>query len=224
MMDITPLCPVYREMNSVKGDLRKKTIAGLSLIVSLLCACIGGGQEQDGMDPFGAAISEAALERTRHRIRYDGRYRVIDYPGGDVPPTVGVCTDVVIRVYRTLGIDLQERVHEDMVAHFDSYPQLWNLSGPDANIDHRRVPNLQVFFGRNGVVLPLSTDPDAYHAGDLVTWTVGGNLPHIGIVVDHRSSDGHRPLIVHNIGSGPELEDILFAFPMTGHYRYQGGG
>jgi len=224
MMDITPLCTVYRAMKSVQGDLRKKTIAGVSLIVALLCACIGADQEQSDTDPFGLALSEAALERTRHRIRYDGRYRVIAYPGGDVPATVGVCTDVVVRSYRVLGIDLQERVHEDMVAHFDHYPQLWNLSMPDANIDHRRVPNLQTFFRRYGTELPLSSDPEDYKVGDLVTWTVGGNLPHIGIVVDHRSSDGQRPLIVHNIGSGPELEDILFAFPMTGHYRYQGGG
>jgi uncharacterized protein YijF (DUF1287 family) len=223
MMDVTPWCFVYLVMKPVQGDRRKRTIAGLSLVAGLLCACAGAGQEQNGSDPFGIALSEAALKRTRHRIRYDGRYRVIDYPGGDVPSTVGVCTDVVIRAYRALGIDLQERVHRDMVAHFELYPRMWNLSRPDANIDHRRVPNLQVFFRRHGVVLPLSADPGEYKVGDLVTWTVGGNLPHIGIVVDRRSSDGHRPLIVHNIGSGPQAEDILFDFPMTGHYRYQGG-
>jgi len=192
------------------------------VVVILLCACVGADQEAE-IDDFSGALSRAAIERTGHSVRYDGSYRRIDYPGGDVPPTVGVCTDVVIRAYRVLDIDLQQRVHEDMLGHFAAYPQIWNLRKPDSNIDHRRVPNLQVFFSRHGTELPMSTDPLDYRTGDLVTWTVAGNLPHIGIVVDHRSPDGQRPMIVHNIGAGPQLEDILFAYPMTGHYRYEGG-
>lgn len=195
----------------------------VAVVAILLCACVGADQEVE-IDKFSVALSQAALDRTRHSVRYDGSYRRIDYPGGDVPETVGVCTDVVIRAYRSLDIDLQQRVHEDMVGHFAAYPQIWSLQGPDSNIDHRRVPNLQTYFRRHGTELSVSSDPENYRTGDLVTWTVGGNLPHIGIVVDRRSSDGQRPLIVHNIGAGPRLEDVLFAYPMTGHYRYEVAG
>lgn len=165
-------------------------------------------------------LVEAALARTLHRVRYDGRYRRIDYPGGDVPDGIGVCTDVVIRSYRALGVDLQKAVHEDMASGFSSYPRLWGLDRPDPNIDHRRVPNLREFFRRQGAALEVSRDPARYQPGDLVTWVLRGNLPHIGIVTDRRSADGRRPLIVHNIGAGPELEDMLLSFPITGHYRY----
>lgn len=134
---------------------------------------------------------------------------------------MGVCTDVVVRSYRAVGIDLQERVHRDMRAAFPAYPRLWGLSRPDPNIDHRRVPNLQVFFRRQGAQLPVSQDLDDTQPGDLVTWVLPGDLPHIGIVIHRRSSDGARPLIVHNIGNGPKIEDILFRFPITGHYRYE---
>lgn len=172
---------------------------------------------------FAHALSQAALERTKHRVTYDGRYRSIGYPGGDVPADIGVCSDVIVRSYRTLGIDLQRRVHEDMKANFHLYPTDWGMERPDSNIDHRRVPNLQVFFARHGASLPVSDDPSAYRTGDIVTWnlTRGGNLPHIGIVTDKRAADG-TPLIVHNIGRGPKLEDILFAYEITGHYRYDG--
>jgi len=121
-----------------------------------------------------------------------------------------------------LGIDLQREVHEDMSAHFEVYPALWGLSRPDRNIDHRRVPNLQTFFGRHGTRLPVSDDPAEFRPGDLVTWLIPGNLPHIGIVIDRHSMEGHRPLIVHNIGSGPKVDDCLFDFKMTGHYRFAG--
>jgi uncharacterized protein YijF (DUF1287 family) len=163
----------------------------------------------------------AALEQTRSTVTYDGAYRRIAYPGGDVPASTGVCTDVVVRAYRKVGVDLQVRVHEDMVRSFKAYPQLWGMAGPDSNIDHRRVPNLQTFLRRAGAALPVSPDSESYRAGDLVTWMLPGNLPHIGIVAAERSPAG-VPLIVHNIGRGPEIEDVLFGFPITGHYRYLG--
>ena len=171
---------------------------------------------------FGERLVRAALERTRHRVTYDGSYRSIPYPLGDVPDDIGVCTDVVIRAYRKLGIDLQKDVHEEMSAHFEAFPKRWGLSHPDPNIDHRRVPNLRTFFSRKGAVLAITDVAADYRAGDLVTWRVGGNRPHIGIVVGRRSPEGERPLVVHNIGRGPVLEDILFRYPITGHYRYSG--
>jgi len=171
---------------------------------------------------FVEALTEAALERTTHRVVYDGSYRRIAFPNGDVPDRIGVCTDVVIRAYRQLGIDLQAEVHDDMASNFDVYPNRWSLTRPDPNIDHRRVPNLEVFFVRHGDALPITEEAMDYLPGDLVTWSVGA-LPHIGIMVDRRSSDGRRFMVVHNIGRGPELEDMLFDYPITGHFRYYGG-
>jgi len=173
-------------------------------------------------EDFPARLAAAARERLSHHVAYDGSYRCLAYPGGDVPDDVGVCCDVVVRAYRAVGIDLQRAVHEDMLADFAAYPAYWGLKGPDPNIDHRRVPNLQTFFARHGESLPITHEGADYLPGDLVTWMLTGNLPHIGIVVDGRSADGRRPLIVHNIGRGPELEDALFRFPLTGHYRYDG--
>jgi hypothetical protein len=171
---------------------------------------------------FSAKLVNAAVERTKHDVIYDGSYRKISYPMGDVPDNTGVCTDVIVRAYRQLGIDLQKEVHEDMEANFGLYPKNWGLERPDANIDHRRVPNLQVFFRRHGTELPVSRSPGGYLPGDLVTWTVQRSLPHIGIVSDSKTLFGKRPLIVHNIGRGPVLEDMLFEYPITGHYRYYG--
>ena len=171
---------------------------------------------------FVERVIAAAVAQTGQPTRYDGSYRRIPYPGGDVPPDVGVCTDVVIRAYRAAGVDLQLRVHEDMSRAFSAYPSLWGLERPDANIDHRRVPNLQTYFRRKGAEAAVTRDPRDYAAGDLVTWMLPGNLPHIGLVTDRRSIDGSRPLIVHNIGNGPEIEDMLFDFTVTGHYRYRG--
>ena len=173
-------------------------------------------------DNFSSALVNAAIERTKHWVIYDGSYRKIAYPNGDVPSYVGVCTDVVIRSYRELGIDLQKDVHEDMASAFSTYPNIWGLSRPDKNIDHRRVPNLKAFFQRHGIVLSASDDPTDYKPGDIVTWVLKKNQPHIGIVIDQKSDDGKRPLIVHNIGWGPEIEDMLFDYTITGHYRYYG--
>lgn len=164
----------------------------------------------------------AALAQTKESVTYNGAYFKIAYPMGDVPAQYGVCTDVVIRAYRKLNIDLQQLVHEDMRANFALYPakRNWNQTKTDTNIDHRRVPNLQTFFTRHGKRLSVSDKPEHYQAGDLVTWMLPGNLPHIGIVTNQRSADNLRPLIVHNIGAGPKLEDMLFDYSITGHYRY----
>jgi uncharacterized protein YijF (DUF1287 family) len=181
-----------------------------------------GAARQGAPQGFNEQLTRAALERTRHRVRYDGSYRSISYPNGDVPGDLGVCSDLVIRSYRALGIDLQKDVHEEMRAHFDAFPKNWGLTRPDSNIDHRRVPNLQTLFARRGSSLGVSRDAADYVAGDLVTWMLDGRLPHIGIVMPQRSLDGKRPLIVHNIGAGPQLEDVLFHHPISGHYRYFG--
>ncbi len=172
--------------------------------------------------PLATQLVEAAMARTHQQVSYNGAYFSIAYPNGDVPQHLGVCTDVVIRSYRTLGIDLQKEVHEDMLAHFNQYPskRIWGLSHTDKNIDHRRVPNLQVYFSRHGERLANSSKKEDYHAGELVTWNLPGNLPHIGIVSDQRNLLTGNPLIIHNIGSGPEISDMLFAYKITGHYRF----
>lgn len=172
---------------------------------------------------FANKLSNAALGRLRSRVRYDGSYVKIAYPWGDVPQNIGVCTDVVIRSYRKLGIDLQQEVHKDISRAFASYPnpRKWGLSRPDTNIDHRRVYNLRQFFARKGAALPITRNARDYRPGDLVTWMVGPDLPHIGVVVNRRSkADPNRYMIVHNIANGPQMEDVLFRFPISGHYRY----
>ncbi len=194
----------------------------MSTIFLMLVSFVCYGEESE--EDFLRALVEAAKERTGYDLRYDGSYRTIPYPNGDVPSSLGVCTDVIVRSYRKLGIDLQQKVHEDIKANFSVYPskRIWGLDKPDSNIDHRRVPNLQVFFKRHGEKLAVSNNAEDYQPGDLVTWMLPGNLPHIGIVVDLKSGNGYRPLIVHNIGNGPKVDDILFQYRITGHYRYLG--
>ncbi len=165
-------------------------------------------------------LSESALELTKQKVTYDPSYFSIDYPNGDIPSDKGVCTDVVIRAYRKIGIDLQQEVHEDMKANFSSYPKIWGLKSTDKNIDHRRVPNLMTFFNRKGAHKTVSTIALDYKPGDIVCWNLGGAITHIGIVVNKKSKDGKRNLIVHNIGGGQVLEDCLFNFKIIGHYRY----
>lgn len=163
----------------------------------------------------------AARKQVGVTLTYDAAYSRLNYPGGDVPRERGVCTDVLIRAYRDgLGIDLQVLVHEDMRRAFSAYPALWGLKKTDRNIDHRRVPNLQAFFKRAGAALAPSENGADYLPGDIVSQMLPGNLPHIAIVANERSSDGSRPLVVHNIGAGARLEDVVFAYPITGHYRY----
>lgn len=168
-------------------------------------------------------LVDAAMAQIGRTLLYDPSYVRLAYPGGDVPLDRGVCTDVVIRAYRDgLNVDLQRLVHEDMAANFGSYPKLWNLTITDRNIDHRRVPNLETFFKRKHAALRLSSDPRDYAAGDLVTMRLPGNLPHIGIVTHHKDDDTARPMVVHNIGGGAQLQDVLFAFTLTGHFRFSG--
>lgn len=171
-------------------------------------------------DDFYQKLSNAAISLTEDQVTYDPRYFSIEYPNGDVPRNKGVCTDVVIRAYRKVGIDLQKRVHEDMVKNFSKYPNSWGLKRTDTNIDHRRVPNLQAFFTRYGHKLAVTGNPQDYKTGDIVTWVIQGKLPHIGIVSHVKTQDNRRSMIVHNVGAGQVLEDFLFEYPITGHYRY----
>lgn len=166
-----------------------------------------------------ATLVAAAKSQIGITLQYDPRYERLAYPNGDVPIERGVCTDVVVRAYRKLDLDLQALVHEDMRRAWHAYPKIYGLKRPDRNIDHRRVPNLQTFFQRHGKSLTPGSDPRAYLPGDVVTWRLPRNLTHIGIVSDQRSARG-VPLIIHNIGSGAKLEDMLFAFEVTGHYRW----
>ena len=166
-------------------------------------------------------LSTAALELTKDKVVYDPSYFSIDYPNGDVPIGKGVCTDVIIRAYRKLGIDLQKEVHEDMKKNFKIYPKIWGLKSTDKNIDHRRVPNLMTFFSRKGTVKSNKKDAKNFIPGDIVCWNLGGATTHIGIVVNKKSKDGKRFLIVHNIGAGQVLEDCLFRFKIIGHFRYK---
>jgi len=170
---------------------------------------------------FFIRLADSAFTLTKQHVQYDPAYVQIAYPNGDVPANKGVCTDVVIRAYRKLGIDLQKEVHEDMKAHFDKYPKKWGLSRPDKNIDHRRVPNLMTFFSRYGTVKKISQEPNDYQPGDIVCWDLGGGITHIGIVSRKKSEDKQRYLIIHNIGAGQVLEDCLFQFKIIGHYSYK---
>ena len=167
--------------------------------------------------PLTQQLVSAAIERTHHVVRYDPAYVRIAYPDSDVPADTGVCTDEIIRIYRAVGIDLQKEVHEDMQENFSSYPNKarWRLADTDTNIDHRRVPNLMVFFGHRGQKLPLSSGAQDYSPGDIVVWDLGGNVPHIGMVVDRISPQSGRHLIVHNVGAGPKMEDVLFNWRMA---------
>jgi hypothetical protein len=186
-----------------------------SLALILLLALTGPALA--GSEP--SRLAAAARDQVGVTVTYDPAYVTLDFPGGDIPRDRGVCTDVVIRALRDgWGIDLQLAVNRDMKADFAAYPAFWGLTRPDHNIDHRRVPNLQTLFSRIGAEVPLQDGPAPYLPGDIVTWMLPGNLPHIGIVSDRLGPDG-TPLVLHNIGAGAKEEDILFAFPMTGHYR-----
>ncbi|WP_124979816.1 DUF1287 domain-containing protein [Nonlabens xiamenensis] len=185
------------------------------VLICLALPALGFGQTD-----FGSKLARAAESLTEVHVVYNGAYFNIPYPNGDVPKPFGVCTDVVIRAYRTMGVDLQKLVHQDMKQHFSAYPQLWGLRQTDTNIDHRRVPNLRRFFERKGTSLAPSQSASDYQPGDVVSWVLSNGLTHIGIVSHTRSSQSENYLMVHNIGAGQVMEDVLFSYQITGHYRY----
>ena len=192
-------------------------MAGRGLLLALVCLLASPASGQDGDRERLLAAAHAQQGVTRH---YDGSYVALGYPGGDVPADRGVCTDVVIRALRATGLDLQKAVHEDMRRNFAAYPPLWGLRRPDRNIDHRRVPNLETWLRRAGHALPVSSRAADYQPGDLVSWRLPGGLPHIGVVSDRRAADGSgRRLVVHNIGAGVQVEDVLLAWAPVGHFR-----
>ncbi len=195
----------------------------LTLIIGVVTLSVNGQENAGSEELLGKqtnlAIVKAAREQIGVTIRYVPDYVSLDYPGGDVPKETGVCTDVVVRALRKTGADLQKLVHEDMRAHFSSYPTIWGLRRTDRSIDHRRVPNLETYLSRKGKSLPVSDKASEYQPGDLVTCTVAGRLPHIMVVSDKKSSSG-VPFVIHNIGSGTKEENRLFDFPITGHFRF----
>jgi len=193
------------------------SIVPLALVLLLLAQPAAPQAESTFYD----RLAEAALAQLEHRVWYDPSYYRMPYPNGDVPDSIGVCTDVIIRAYRHVGIDLQRLVHEDIV----NSPRSYGITRADANIDHRRVPNLMRFFKRQGTALALSESAADYRAGDIVAWQLAPGLTHVGIVVWKPDSTAKTPLVVHNIGRnmrGPDLEDCLFNWPVIGHYRYDG--
>lgn len=225
----------------VKGTRQGLTCEpGLLLLALLLLLGASGCQRQNSPQRFAAEpkpppilkplppnsppqlrqMIEGAVEQVGVTKGYDPSYVSIKYPGGDVPIETGVCTDVLVRAFRKVGIDLQQQVHEDMSRAWSEYPKKWGLSGPDANIDHRRVPNLVTFLKRQGKAVAITMNKDDYLPGDIVSWDLGNGVDHIGIVTNLWSESEKRCLIVHNIGAGARIEDVLFDWRITGHYRY----
>ena len=192
----------------------------MRLLSAILLTCTFAVAAQPVLASTPDAIVAAAQERTQADVRYDGRYISLKYPGGDVPADIGVCTDVIIRTYRAaLGFDFQKAVHEDMRANFSAYPKNWGHKRPDKNIDHRRVPNLEAYLKRQGAALTITQKAEDYLPGDIVSWRLIGNVPHIGIVSNKKSQAG-TPLIIHNIGGGPVEDDLLFHAKINGHFRF----
>ena len=191
----------------------------LAALAATLVGAAPSGAEQ--VRSFGWLLAEAARAQVSVTLHYDPGYVRLAYPGGDVPLGRGVCSDGLIRAFRKQGIDLQRLVHEDMQANFARYPQNWGLRRPDSSIDHRRVLNLQTFFERRGLARPVSRDPDDYWPGDIVAYLLPGELPHVGIVGESRAHVHQPPLLIHNIGAGAQIEDVLFAYRITGHYRWE---
>lgn len=188
----------------------------MMLVISLLTF------QSFGQSPSALKLASAGVQLTKQKVSYDPQYFKISYPNGDVPANKGVCTDVIIRAYRNaLQVDLQKDVHEDMKANFKLYPKDWGRKTTDANIDHRRVYNLMVFFKRKGTAKPITKLADDYKPGDIVCWNLSGNTSHIGLVINQKSADGKRYLIVHNIGAGQVIEDVLFSWKIIGHYQYR---
>ncbi len=203
------------------GGVRRGAHASAAGLLAALLALQAAGQEgKAGVAEQVEAVLAAARSQIGVTTVYDGSYQRLTYPGGDLPAERGVCTDVLIRSFRASGVDLQRLVHEDMVRAFSAYPNPWGLARPDPNIDHRRVLNLAAFFRRQGASVPVTDRPSDYLPGDVVTWRLPSGLPHIGLVSSTRAPGTDRPLVIHNIGQGTREEDVLFAYALTGHYRY----
>ena len=226
-------------MKTMQRDLHWLSVASTCLILVLSVSCEWRDKARTETLPFLATPStsallplstdvspqlrhlvESALEQTKVTTGYDPSYVAINYPGGDVPPETGVCSDVIVRGFRKAGLDLQKEIHEDMKLGWSSYPRKWGSASPDTNIDHRRVLNLMTYFDRKGKAVPVTTNRSDYIPGDIVTWDLGNKVDHIGVVVNVWSGDSHGYLIVHNIGAGARCQDVLFNWQITGHYRY----
>ncbi len=190
----------------------KTRTAGALLLLAALASPTAGERA-----PTGRALAAAAARQVGVTTRYDPSYVRLGYPNGDVPLDTGVCADVVVRAFRTIGVDLQVELHQDMKRNFSAYPRNWGLRSPDRNIDHRRVPNLMRFLQRKGKHLPLDAP---YEPGDVVAWQLPNNLYHIGIVAEDRVPRTNRHSMIHNIGAGAQNEDILLSFKIIGHYRW----
>ena len=198
---------------------RTTQFGGKSLMAALLSIALFTPAIAVNPISSGDKLALDAKKQIGVTISYDPTYRQLDFPRGDVPQETGVCTDVVVRAYRLQNIDLQQLLNVDMKSNFSAYPKTWGLKSTDKNIDHRRVPNIETYFELHGQSLSM-TDESSFKAGDIVSWRLpNSNLPHIGIVSDKSASDG-TPLIIHNIGRGTQEENILFAYPIYGHYRY----
>lgn len=201
---------------------------GKPLVPFLRAAQAGASAEQAGLlaemletsNELGDRLAAAALTHSTEDVMYDPAYYMIDYPGGDVPANKGVAADVIVRTFREIDIDLQKEVHQDMARDFRLYPQLWSAPGPDTNIDHRRVPNLQRYFIRHGITLDTSRSPEEYRPGDIVVWAIANAETHIGIVVPGPGDRAGQPWVVHNIGAGVVWDNSLFDYQILGHYRY----
>jgi uncharacterized protein YijF (DUF1287 family) len=196
------------------------------LALTIACSPIASTQSEKpptlttDLSPALKPVVENAIEQTRYTTAYDPSYVKLDYPGGDLPIEKGVCADVIVRAFRKGGVDLQKEVHQDMARNFSVYPKRWGLAKPDTNIDHRRVPNLMTYFNRMKKSLPITQDPKDYRPGDVVAWDLGNGLLHIGMVVNARAQEHGQFHVVHNIGAGAKLENVLFAWRIIGHYRY----
>src|SRR5215470_4795569 len=212
-----------------RPGLERKRLAKLATTLMLLIGLLIGGCQQELVRvPIKSTadsstlskVIDSAIDQTKVTNSYDPAYSRIDYPGGDVPLAKGVCSDVIVRAFRNGGVDLQKEIHEDMLQNFSAYPNRWGARKPDSNIDHRRVANLMTYFDRNGKSLPVTSVRKEYLPGDVVAWDLGNELLHIGIVTNVLSASGSGYMIVHNIGAGARLEDVLFSWKVIGHYRY----
>jgi uncharacterized protein YijF (DUF1287 family) len=206
------------------------TFASKHGIWIFIFACLGavGGLLPGQVNPAAAdtpaakraQLVSAAYAQIGVTTAYDPAYTKLAYPGGDVPADRGVCTDVVIRALRKVNVDLQVLVHDDIARVPQAYPHDWPGPVPDANIDHRRVPNLMVYLQREGRQLPLTRVETDYLPGDIVVWRLPSGQLHVGIVTDRIVAGTRRPMMVHNIGQGAQCEDVLFQFTPVAHYRW----